>query len=102
LTLQAKKPLPHDYPEALKTLGDHIKKKRLDLKLSKKELGRRLGAGDTTIYLWEENQAKPVIAHVSKIIQFLGYDPEMSSAKSIGDTIRNFRRLHGPDFRHYL
>jgi transcriptional regulator with XRE-family HTH domain len=95
LVLQAKKPLPLDYPEVLETLGDHIRKKRLDLKLTKKELGRRLGADDTTIYLWETNRAKPVITHVSKIIEFLGYYPAMASPKTIGDTIRSFRRIRG-------
>jgi serine/threonine protein kinase len=92
---QAKKPIPPGYPDSLVTLGDHIRKRRLDLKLTIKELGRRLGADDTTIYLWETNRAKPAIAHVSKIIQFLGYDPGISAIKTIGDTIRSFRRIHG-------
>jgi hypothetical protein len=33
VTLTAKKPLSEAYPKTLKTLGDHLRKRRLDLNL---------------------------------------------------------------------
>jgi len=50
LTLKAKKPLPLGYPQILKTLGDHLRKRRLDLNLLQKEVAEIIGVDETTIY----------------------------------------------------
>jgi len=59
----------------LDTIGNHIKKKRMDLKLTQKELAERLGVNKDTIRFLENSQAKPSLAKVPKVIEFLGYDP---------------------------
>lgn len=43
IRLRDQKPLPHAYPAESKTLGDHLRKKRLDLGLFQKDVARILG-----------------------------------------------------------
>jgi hypothetical protein len=38
ITLKALKPKGSEYPKELKTFGDHLRKKRLDLRLLRKEV----------------------------------------------------------------
>jgi DNA-binding XRE family transcriptional regulator len=76
LTLRAKKPAHREkYPDFCRTWGDWIKVRRLDLKLTKRQLSLKLNVTDLTIYLWEKNQVQPSLAQIPKIIEFLGRDP---------------------------
>jgi transcriptional regulator with XRE-family HTH domain len=80
VTLRGHKPPPSGYPRSLETIGDHIRKRRLDLKLTQKALAERLDVNKDTIRFWENSQAKPSLAKILKIIEFLGYDPFEKSA----------------------
>jgi transcriptional regulator with XRE-family HTH domain len=84
-----------EYPDFLRTWGDNIKTRRLDLKLTKRELSLRFNVDDVTIYLWENNRAKPSLAQIPKIIEFLGRDPFEKETENLGDRIREYRRVHG-------
>ncbi len=72
--INAKKPLPKAYPKGLVTLGDHMRKRRLDLKLTQKEVANVIGVDEMTIVNWELNHTEPLKKHISKIVHFLGYD----------------------------
>jgi len=65
------------YPAAPTTLGEHLRKKRIDLSLSMTQLAKLLGLGitDTAIEKWEKNQNRPTESHRCRIIEFLGFDP---------------------------
>ncbi|MFB0565688.1 MAG: helix-turn-helix transcriptional regulator [Candidatus Aminicenantaceae bacterium] len=95
MTLKAKKPLPPGYPKLLKILGDHLRKKRLDLKLLQKEVAESIGVDEITIYYWENNRVKPSLPFIPKIIEFLGYIPFDTESNSLGEQIIIFRRIHG-------
>jgi len=73
--LRGHKPLPPGYPKSLETIGDHIRKRRMDLKLIQKALAERLRVNKDTIRFWESSQAKPSRVKIPTIIEFLGYDP---------------------------
>jgi len=62
------------YPTNPKTLGEHLRKKRIDLSLSMTQLSKflELGVADTTIEKWEKNVSKPTEPYRSKLIKFLG------------------------------
>src|SRR2546426_8683450 len=66
-----------NYPANPKTLGEHLRKKRIDLSLSMTQLAKLLGFGitDTAIEKWEKNQNRPTESHRCRIIEFLGFDP---------------------------
>ena len=95
LTLKAKKPLPPGYPKLLKTLGDHLRKRRLDLKLLQKEVAERIEVDEITVYYWENNRVKPSLPLIPKIIEFLGYIPFDTESNSLGEQIVIYRRIHG-------
>jgi transcriptional regulator with XRE-family HTH domain len=66
-----------NYPASPKTLGEHLRKKRIDLHLSMSQLAQRLGVGITATALekWEKNQNRPTTEHRLQIVRFLGFDP---------------------------
>ncbi|MBI2369480.1 MAG: helix-turn-helix transcriptional regulator, partial [Deltaproteobacteria bacterium] len=63
-------------------MGDHLRKRRLDLRLLQRQVAPRLGAAEATITSWETNQATPSVRFLPAIIRFLGYDPRPLSATS--------------------
>jgi transcriptional regulator with XRE-family HTH domain len=69
------KPKPISYPLRINTLGDHIRKRRLDLKLFQAQVADRIGVDETTITNWEGNTTSPAIRHFPAILGFLGFDP---------------------------
>jgi len=96
LILQARKPVHREkYPDFLRTWGDYIKVRRLDLKLTKRQLSLNLNVSDITIYLWERNKVKPSLAQIPKIIEFLGRDPFEKETDNLAERIKDFRRVCG-------
>jgi transcriptional regulator with XRE-family HTH domain len=71
------------YPKHLKTLGDHLRKNRLDKKLLQREVGRQLGVEKDTVTNWETNRTSPSLSHIPKIIKFIGYIPWETSTENI-------------------
>ena len=60
----------------LKTLGDHLKSKRLERKLTLKQLAEILGVSLSAVSFWEANCYLPSDWRRDRVIGFLGYDPE--------------------------
>jgi len=95
VTLKAQKPAPDAYPKKLKTLGDHLRKKRLDLKLLQKEVAQKLGVDEATICNWENNRSSSSLCYIPKIVEFLGYVPDCIKANTLGKRITTLRKLLG-------
>jgi DNA-binding XRE family transcriptional regulator len=68
------KPVALLYPDALNTLGDHMRKNRLDLGLRQKDAAKQLGVDLMTVNYWETNRNQPNLAMVPRITNFLGYN----------------------------
>jgi site-specific DNA recombinase len=66
---------PIRIPVNPETVGDHIRLRRLKLKLIQKQVAQRLGAAQASIWTWEANESQPGVAYMPTIIQFLGYNP---------------------------
>ncbi|QEM66770.1 helix-turn-helix domain-containing protein [Geobacter sp. FeAm09] len=62
------------YPEHPLTIGDHIRKKRMDLGLLQREVAATIGVSENTIWNWEHG-IEPEQQYSPKIINFLGYIP---------------------------
>ena len=95
VTLKAKKPISVSYPKILNTLGDHIRKRRLDLKLLQKEVAQKIGVDKVSIYNWENNRSSPKLHYIPKVIRFLGYVPFEPLPRTPGEGIVRYRRLSG-------
>jgi DNA-binding XRE family transcriptional regulator len=86
--------LPPNYPKRLKTLGDHIRKRRLDLGLLQKKVAQNIGVSRNTIYNWETNMTQPSFRWLPKIIDFLGY-ASYSPPQSVGERLTMVRKFLG-------
>ena len=80
VSLRGHKPPPG--PRELLTVGDHLRRRRLELGLRQADLAARLGVAPETIRNWETGHRTPVGRSLGPIRDFLGYDPlpQQSSA----------------------
>jgi transcriptional regulator with XRE-family HTH domain len=83
------------FPNALITIGDHIKQARLDRKLLIKDVLAVLGISRWTLREWEHGNLEPFVQQYPKIIAFLGYYPFDHETKSLGGKIKKYRFTHG-------
>ena len=96
VTLSGSKPKNPAYPAELNTIGDHLRKRRLDLGLLQKELAVRIGVTTCTIMYWETNRVAPALRFIPSIIEFLGYDPTGKiNAQSLAEGLRAHRKRLG-------
>lgn len=56
-------------------MGDHLRKRRLDMSLLQRELADRLGVTESTVTNWELNRTAPQLRFLPQIIALLGFDP---------------------------
>lgn len=73
--LSARKPERRLYPKTLETLGDHLRKRRLDLGLLQREAAEQIGCSVASVTSWERDRAQPKVSVLPAIIDFLGYAP---------------------------
>ena len=77
------------------TVGDHIRERRLLLKLTQKALASVLKVSQFSIINWELGRFQPTKAStLHRIIEFLGYDP-LPKGQTIPERLRQKRRLMG-------
>ena len=71
LTVPRPKTLPDGYPLKPKTLGERIKKERMDMGFFQRDVARMIGVSTDTITLWEKGRTKPSKNNLERIMQFL-------------------------------
>lgn len=57
------------------TLGDHLKRRRLERGLLQRHVAPKLGINRFTLGIWETNRREPEVRHYPAIMAFLGYCP---------------------------
>jgi transcriptional regulator with XRE-family HTH domain len=77
------------------SVGEHLRKKRLDISLSQADVAKRLRVNEASVWNWENNRSCPSIRLMPRVIDFLGYVPDDSKPESLGQRIIAFRRLRG-------
>jgi len=78
----------------LNTIGDHVRKARLDRRLFQKDAAKELGVSEAAVYNWETGKAIPSIRSIPRIIRFLGYDPS-PAPRSLSEQLVAARRMLG-------
>jgi DNA-binding XRE family transcriptional regulator len=91
-SLKSLKPVP--YAREPKTLGQHLKKRRMELGLFQRDLRERFQLEKETYANWEKDRRFPAMKHWPGIIEFLGYDPN-PEPKSLSEKLLAYRRRHG-------
>ena len=95
LTLRCKRPINPAYPTNLNTLGDHLRKVRLDRGLSQPQVAKLLKVTTDTVTGWELNRHQPPARLAKGIIKFLGYMPLKDQDVSLGKKLHFARQLSG-------
>jgi transcriptional regulator with XRE-family HTH domain len=95
------------YPPNPKTIGEAIRKRRLDLNLRQINVAKNIGCHELTVVNWEKGHRTPHIKHMPAIIRFLGYNPLpicstiaerlVAHRKSCGRSQKEFAREPGVD-----
>jgi transcriptional regulator with XRE-family HTH domain len=92
ITLKALKPKETDFEP--QTLGEHVRKRRLELRFTQKQAAQRIGVNPWTVLNWEKDHTEPPIESMPAIIRFLGYDP-FPEPKSLAERLLAKRRVMG-------
>src|SRR3977135_2698991 len=82
-------------PEKLETVGDHIRRRRLTLKLLQRQVAQQLGVNHATITNWETNSAQPTLKYMPAIIKFRGYNPLPPPPTGLGERLVRCRTTLG-------
>lgn len=88
-------PKPPKYPNSLITIADHLKKRRMDLRLFQEDVAKIIGVSTDCITYWENERSVPQIHLIPKIVKFLGYNPVKMDSNSLGSQIKKYRLEHG-------
>ena len=83
----------------MKTIGDHIRKRRLGLHLLQRDVADRIGVSAASIWQWERNRSDPATRCLPAIIDFLGY-LLAGSGTSFPEALRIARRTAGLTQEH--
>ena len=90
--LRGPRPLPPAYPQVLATIGDHLRKRRLDLGWLQPELTEQLGVDEGTVTNWELNRTAPGLRFLPRIIALLGFDPRPAGLTRADQLVTPTRR----------
>jgi len=87
--------MPVSYPENPVSIGDHIRKKRMELKLFQKDVAKICGVTEDCITNWEKNRSVPQIQFYPLIIKFLGYLPFKVDLTTLLGKLKAYRHMNG-------
>ena len=94
-------PLSPKYPKQIITIADHLRKRRLDLKLSQAAVSRIIGVTEDTITYWENGRTVPQISVVPAVIRFLGYNPYEVDTSTLGGKVKQYRLMKGLSLKNF-
>lgn len=75
-------------------MGDHVRKRRLDLGLLQRQLADRVGVHPGTVRNWETNATIVALKHIPVLVDFLGYVP-FAEPTTLAERLRLYRKLNG-------
>ncbi len=75
-------------------MGEHLRLRRSELGLTLRETARALGVSLATVKNWENGRAKVGEAPYSRVIRFLGHDPN-PAPRSLSERLRAARKVMG-------
>ncbi len=98
---QAKRPDPQGYPQEPKTIGEHLKKRRMDLGLYQAEAAQLIGVSEDCFCYWENERNQPRLYQYPAIIRFLEYYPQVHETETLGGKITRYKRMQGMNNRAF-
>lgn len=92
---QAKRPKNPLLPRQLESVGDHIRKCRIERRLSQPDVAELIGVDPLTITNWELGHTQPWVRYMPLIIRFLGYNPWANNDSTLGQKFKSWRMKEG-------
>lgn len=92
--------VPMSYPEKPLTLGEHIRKKRIDMNLFQHDVAKIIKVRNEHVAKWELNKNTPSVKHYPVIIEFLGYFPFEIDTSTFGGKVKAYRYMQGMSRRN--
>jgi transcriptional regulator with XRE-family HTH domain len=92
--LKAPRPPSPSYPKQINTLGDHIRKRRVDLGLLQRQAAELLRVTASTLTNWERQRSNPALPAMPAIIRFLGYNP-LPEGVTLAGKLKRYRLTRG-------
>lgn len=89
------KPKPTGYPDSPQTLGEHIRRKRMDKGISQVIAAKEIGVSKDCLCNWEQNRNQPRLYQYPAIFTFLGYYPFDHETESFGGMIKRYKYENG-------
>jgi DNA-binding XRE family transcriptional regulator len=75
-------------PEKPKTIGEHLVRRRVQLRLHQSQAARLLEISTVTLSRWELDKVYPTMRYHDRITGYLGYDPFTQDSKRHLETAR--------------
>nr|AEH26506.1 hypothetical protein [uncultured Acidobacteria bacterium A11] len=88
------------YTTSPKTVGEAIRKRRLDLKLRQLDAAKIIGCDEMSVVNWERGYRHPSVNHMAGIVSFLGFDP-LPVGASLAQKLVNHRKALGLTQRQF-
>ena len=63
--------------------------------MTQKEVAKKLGVDEATIWNWETGKTDPLVRQIPAVISFLGYNPFAPDGKSLANELRRYRVTRG-------
>jgi len=94
-TKKVRKPRIHDYSLFPQTVGEHVRKVRIERDLSQLDVARLIGVSDESIYYWENARSVPQVQFYPAIIAFLGFYPFSHDTRTIAGKLQQLINCNG-------
>ena len=96
-TFRGQKPQIPGYPDDPRTLGEHLRKKRMDQGLRQADVAAIIRVDKETVGSWELGHTEPHIRSIPAIHRFLGYVPsaEGKAEQTTAERLKERRRALG-------
>ena len=93
IEIPLKIPIPPELSQEPVTLGDHLRRRRLELGLYQKDVAAQIGVTTSTIWNWEHGWTVD-FRYIPQIITFLGYNP-IPCPDDIIEKLAWFKQING-------
>ena len=90
-----RKPTPLTYPKNPETIGEQLRKKRMDSGLTQAKLAKILDVSTDCVTYWENNRSKPQISYYPRIHHFLGFNTTTFDETNIWGRLQTYRWRNG-------
>ena len=94
-TRTLRRPPKQEYSLVPRTLGEHIRKARIERGLQQGVIVRQMGLSKDCLSLWETGAIQPTVSQYPKIIEFLGYYPFAHETETTAGKLRQVINCNG-------